>query len=234
MREEMTPMKTALLCGIAIACSSAAFAQTPDPQPAANAPRTITLTGCVAGGSNAQPITLANAMVVPTAQNAATTPSPVPSPPSSGTTQPAGAAAGVGTAGTAAAGAGTAATAGAGVGTPGAAGTSGTAGTAAPAGTTGVAGAAGTPPAATPPAGAASASVAGTAPAGSSGSSVSGYRLSGSDMSSWLGRRVQIVGSIVPAAPGAAPTAAAGGAQATFPEFRVVSVQPMTGDCPQK
>jgi pilus assembly protein FimV len=206
-------MKTALLCGIAIACSSAAFAQTPDPQPAANAPRTITLTGCVAGGSNAQPITLANAMVVPTAQNAATTPSPVPSPPSSGTTQPAGAAAGVGTAGTAAAGAGTAATAGAGVGTPGAAGTSGTAGTAAPAGTTGVAG---------------------TAPAGSSGSSVSGYRLSGSDMSSWLGRRVQIVGSIVPAAPGAAPTAAAGGAQATFPEFRVVSAQPMTGDCPQK
>jgi hypothetical protein len=82
----------------------------------------------------------------------------------------------------------------------------------------------------------ASASVAGTAPAGSSGSGMSGYRLSGTDMTSWIGRRVQIVGSVVPAQAGAAsPTAAAGAASATtFPEFRVVSVQPTTGDCPQK
>jgi hypothetical protein len=236
-------MKTAVLCGIAIVCSSAAFAQTPDPQATANTPRTITLTGCVGGGTSAQPITLANAMVVPTGQDAAATPSPVPGAPSSGATQPAGAVAGVGTAGTAAAGVATAGTSAAGVGTTGTAGagvgtagTTGTAGTAGTAGTTGVAGAAGAPAPIPPSATAgASASIAGTAPAGSSGSSVSGYRLSGTDMSSWLGRRVQIVGSLVPAAPGATPTiGAAGAAHATFPEFRVISVQPMTGDCPQK
>ena len=201
-------MKTAVVCGIAIACSSAAFAQAPDPQAPANTPRTITLTGCVAGGSNAQPVTLANAMVVPNAPEAATTPSPVPPAASSGATQPAGAAAGVGTAGTAAAGAGTAGTASAGV---------GTAGTMPPAGAAGTSGAA---------------SVAGTAPAGSSGSSISGYRLSGTDMASWIGKRVQIVGSVVPAAAGATPTPGASGLN--VPEFRVVSVQPATGDCPQK
>src|SRR5262249_32522831 len=114
-------MKTVALCGIAMVCASAAFAQTPqspDPQTAANAARTITLTGCVAGGSNTQPVTLANAMVVPAGQQAATSPSPVPGAPSPGTTQPAGAAAGVGTAGTSAAGVGTAGTAAAGGGSP--------------------------------------------------------------------------------------------------------------------
>jgi len=71
--------------------------------------------------------------------------------------------------------------------------------------------------------------------AGSSASSLSGYRLSGTDMTSWIGRRVQIVGSVVPAAPGASPTAAAGATSASaFPEFRVISVQPTTGDCPQR
>jgi len=242
-------MKTVALCGIAIVCASAAFAQTPsssEPQTAANTPRMITMTGCVAGGSATQPITLANAMVVPAAQQAATTPSPVPGATSSGTTQPAGAAAGVGAPGTAAAGVGTPGTAAAGVGsaagaspatgaagTPGATGTSGTAGTA---GTTGVAGTAAAPPAATRPAGApTSAAVAGTAPAGSSGSSISGYRLTGTDMSSWVGRRVQIAGSVVPAAPSAAASSATpGGPTVSLPEFRVVSVQSVTGDCPQR
>jgi pilus assembly protein FimV len=221
-------MRTAVLCGIAIACSSAAFAQTPDAQPPSTAaPRTITLTGCVGGGTNAQPITLANAMVVPTGQDAATTPLPVPGAASAGTTQPT--AGGVGTPGTATAGVGTAGTASADVGSAagtGVAGTAGAPGTPGAVGTSGVAPAAGA---------GSSATIAGTAPAGSSGSSISGYRLSGADMASWIGRRVQIVGSLVPALPGAMPAAGATGApHATFPEFRVVSVQPMTGDCPQK
>ena len=216
-------MKTAVLCGLAIVCSSAAFAQTPAAAAAPDSTRTVTMTGCVAGGQDAQPITLANAMIVPTAQTGAATPSPVPGTASSGATQPAGASGGVGAPPPAGATS-------AGVGTPGAAGTSGTAGTA---GVTGTAGVSGT---AAPAAGVgASASIAGTAPAGSSGSSITGYRLSGTDMTSWIGRRVQIVGAIVPPAPGASPTAAAGARNASaFPEFRVVSVEPITGDCPQK
>jgi len=80
--------------------------------------------------------------------------------------------------------------------------------------------------------------VAGTAPAGSSSSSASGYRLSGADMSTWIGKRVQIVGSLVPAAAstgafrssiGASPAGASG--TPALPEFHVVSVSPATGDC---
>jgi hypothetical protein len=173
-----TDLKTPTLCGIVLVCSSAAFAQTP-PAPAADAPKTITLTGCVGGGTNAQPITLANAMVIPSA-DAAGTPAPSSSPlldaVSLPETQP-----------------------------PSAVGTSGT--------------------------------ITGTAPAGSSTSSISGYRLSGADMTSWIGRRVQIVGTVVPAAARAASGGPAGyplaGAIA-MPEFRVVSVQPVTGDCAEK
>ena len=229
-------MKTAVVCGLALVCASVASAQTPAMPAPADSARTITLTGCVGGGQNAQPITLGNAMVIPTGQNAAAEPSPVPDPASSGATQPTGAAGGVGTAGAASSGVGTPPPAGAtsaGVGTAGAAGTTGTAGTASAAGATGTAGVAGSP-SATPTAGA-SAGIAPTAPAGSSASSLSGYRLSGTDMTSWIGRRVQIVGSVVPAAPGASPTAAAGATSASaFPEFRVISVQPTTGDCPQR
>jgi hypothetical protein len=76
----------------------------------------------------------------------------------------------------------------------------------------------------------------GTAPAGSSGSSITGYRLSGADMQPWLGKRVQLLGTFAPAA--AAPvgsttaTPVTGGAN-TPPalEFRVQSVQPVTGPC---
>jgi hypothetical protein len=204
-------MKTAFLCGIALVCSSAAFAQTPA-APGSTMRPTVTLTGCVAGGVN-QPITLANAMVVPAAaeaSTAATTPSPVPGAVSSSPTQlpiTAGESGAAGTSSTAAAG------------TAGTAGTSVTAGTPEPVGTTGT--------------------VTGTAPAGSSASSASGYRLSGNDMTSWVGRREQIVGLIVPPAGGAsaAPGSAAPRSSTptpTMPELRVVSVQPTTGDCPQK
>jgi pilus assembly protein FimV len=243
-------MKTAVLTGFLIVCSAAAFAQTPAAAPQSPASRTITLTGCVGGGSNAQPITLANAMVVPGGEaNAAASPSPVPGAVSAGTTQPpaaAGTPGAVGTSGTAGA-AGTAGGVGtptggaaAGVGTPPVSGVAGaTAGTAGGAPTYGAAGAgtsatAGSP---APPSGAVgtSGTIAGTAPAGSSTSSVSGYRLTGADMAGWVGRRVQIVGSVAPATPGV-PASPAAGAPTTpsMPEFRVVSVQPVTGDCPKQ
>jgi hypothetical protein len=208
-------MKRLLLGCITLIGSTVAFAQPPEPAAAAAQPRTITLTGCVAGGQNAQPVTLANALVIPATEQpaaAAAPPSPVPDAVSPTPTQPqsagAGAAAGAGPAGAAAPPA-----------------TSETAGATAPAavGTTGT--------------------VAGTAPAGSSSSSASGYRLSGADMSTWIGKRVQIVGSLVPAAAGAAVTAAASSAigasaagasgSSALPEFRVVSVSPATGDCPK-
>jgi len=65
---------------------------------------------------------------------------------------------------------------------------------------------------------------------------MNGYRLSGTDMSSWSGQRVQIVGVVIPptngpnAMPGVSGTGATG---QTLPEFRVQSVQPITGSCPQ-
>jgi hypothetical protein len=80
----------------------------------------------------------------------------------------------------------------------------------------------------------------GTAPAGSSGSSISGYRLSGADMTAWIGRRVQVVGTLVssPTASSAAPIGTAGTLgkpdALPIPEFRVVSVQPITGACPAR
>jgi hypothetical protein len=98
------------------------------------------------------------------------------------------------------------------------------------------------PPAAeaTVPAPAIAASVRGTAPAGSSPSSAGGYRLSGTDMTAWIGRRVQIVGILVssPTGSSAKPTGTTGGREKNeplpMPEFRVMSVQPITGACPAK
>ena len=170
-------MKLALLGGIVLISTA-----TIQPQPPVSAPQTTTLTGCVSGGSKAQPITLMNALVLPAG---AATPAP-------DTAQPA----------------------------PDAA----------------------VPPAATAPgsAGEAAASVQGTAPAGSSPSSVGGYRLSGTDMTAWLGRRVQIVGVLVssPTASSVKPTGTSGVPHKTeplpVPEFRVMSVQPITGACPAK
>jgi hypothetical protein len=61
-----------------------------------------------------------------------------------------------------------------------------------------------------------------------------GYRLTGSDMSSWVGRRVQVVGTMdlvpPPIIPGTVDTTNPG----TFPEFSVQSVLPLTGACPQR
>ena len=79
--------------------------------------------------------------------------------------------------------------------------------------------------------------VTGTAPAGSSGSSVTGYRLTGADMQPWIGKRVLLVGSFVPAASSAAapagtsPTVTGAAAVPPVLEFRVQSIQPTTGPC---
>ncbi len=56
-------------------------------------------------------------------------------------------------------------------------------------------------------------------------------------MSSWSGQRVQIVGVVVPATTGSTANAGAtgtGATGATLPEFRVQSVTPVTGSCPQR
>ena len=79
--------------------------------------------------------------------------------------------------------------------------------------------------------------VTGTAPAGSSGSSITGYRLSGADMQPWIGKRVQLVGTFVPAAASTAgattpATATSGTTAPPVLEFRVQTVQPATGPCP--
>jgi len=68
-------------------------------------------------------------------------------------------------------------------------------------------------------------------------SAINGYRLSGNDMSSWAGQRVQIVGMVMPTATGidASRVAASAGAPGqTLPEFRVQSVEPVTGNCPRQ
>jgi hypothetical protein len=59
-------------------------------------------------------------------------------------------------------------------------------------------------------------------------------------MTSWIGRRVEIVGTLVssPTASSAAPVGTTGTFGKTdtlpIPEFRVVSVQPITGACPAR
>jgi hypothetical protein len=231
-------MKTSWICGIALVCSSAAFAQTPAAP--ATPPQTITLTGCVGGGANSQPITLANAMVIPTSTEAGviTSASPIPDEVSPSPTQPpsvAGAGGVTGTSGSRVP-SGSPAT----PGTPATAGAAPVTGTAGAVGTAGTAGAAAGSPAPTPGTIGTSGTIVGTAPAGSSTSSLSGYRLSGTDMTSWVGRRVQIVGSVVPAMSlSATPknpnsTASIPSTLTTMPELRVMAVQPITGDCPQK
>jgi hypothetical protein len=76
------------------------------------------------------------------------------------------------------------------------------------------------------------ASASASAPAGAG---AAGYRLSGVNMTSWIGRRVQITGVVVPST-ATGETAAAEETEEgelPMPEFRVVSVQPVTGPCPK-
>jgi len=67
-------------------------------------------------------------------------------------------------------------------------------------------------------------------------SAAPGYRLSGTDMTSWAGQRVQVVGTFMPSsatAAGATATGQAGSPAAPPLEFRVQSVQPISGPCPR-
>lgn len=56
-----------------------------------------------------------------------------------------------------------------------------------------------------------------------------GYRLMGSDMTSWVGRRVQVIGTMVPQE----PEALSAPGTSYYQEFDVQSVVPLTGVCPQ-
>ena len=198
-------MKTVVLFGFTLLGIVPAFAQTSAPAAGDSSSKTVTLTGCVGGGTDSKPITLSQALIVPgSPQPGESDPSPVQPPASAGGTEPPDPTLPP-----------PAATPVQPVSSP--TGTSGTKTPASSAGTTGV--------------------VTGTAPAGSSGSSVTGYRLTGADMQPWVGKRVMLRGSFVPAASSA--TAPAGtsatvtGAAAIPPvlEFRVQSIQPTTGPC---
>jgi hypothetical protein len=200
-------MKTVVLCGITLLAAATASAQTSATATAADQPAsTVTLTGCVGGGSESKPITLSNALIVPSTaqpgqpdQSASPIPPPVsatgtqPATPPSPSTSPAMPAPAT---------------------TPSPVGTSGTKTPASPVGTSGV--------------------VTGTAPAGSSGSTLTGYRLSGADMQPWIGKRVQVIGTFVPAAP-VSPAPSVTGATAAPPllEFKVQSVTSASGPCPK-
>jgi len=204
-------MKLPWLCSSIVFVAAAAFGQSNTPQATPPTPNesagTMTVTGCVAEGDKSHPVTLTDAMVLPSGSPAAA-PGPVsgaewskpplvdPARVSANATQPQ-------------------ATLPSGKppatprsGIAGAVGTSGTSGT-----------------------------MVGTAPAGSSASSVDGYRLSGVDMISWIGHRVQLIGRVIPAAPLSQADGVARAERtwlAAMPEFHVISVQPVTGPCPTR
>ena len=81
-------MNTVVLFGITLLAVAPALAQTSAPASAVPAGKTVTLTGCVGGGSGTAPITLSQAMIVPTTPQPDETPSPVPSSVSSPATEP--------------------------------------------------------------------------------------------------------------------------------------------------
>lgn len=58
-------MKTAMLCGITLLAAAPVFAQTAAPAAADPTPKTVIMTGCVGGGTDAQPITLSQALIIP-------------------------------------------------------------------------------------------------------------------------------------------------------------------------
>jgi len=69
---------------------------------------------------------------------------------------------------------------------------------------------------------------------GSSPVATGGYRLSGADVSGFRGQRVQIVGSLVQPSAATPSAATPGGATSTgIREFKVQSVQAISGSCPQ-
>ena len=81
-------MKTIVLFGVTLLAAASAYAQTNAPASADPANKTVTLTGCVGGGSDSAPITLSQAMVIPTTAQPDQASSPVPSSASPAVTQP--------------------------------------------------------------------------------------------------------------------------------------------------
>ena len=85
-------MKTVLLCGISLIVVAPALART-SLQPEPDLPnKTVTLTGCVGGGSDSKPITLSQALIIPGTPQPGQidqTPSPLPPPVSATGTEPA-------------------------------------------------------------------------------------------------------------------------------------------------
>ena len=230
-------MKASVLCSITLLAVAPAFAQTGATQPTDPANKTVTLTGCVGSSANSSGFTLGNAMVVPgTPQPGQIDQTPSPMPP---TVSPTPTPTQVGAA------------------APAPPATVPPPAAASPAQVPPPASVAQVPPPASPAqvppptaAGTAAVGTAGTTPptvTGTSGivtggaaanvtSGLGGYRLSGADMSSWSGQRVQVIGTFAPSAPTAAGTTAVGqSGTPTAPqmEFRVQSVQPMSGPCPK-
>jgi hypothetical protein len=167
-------MKIPWLCSAIVLSAAAAFAQIPGPV-ATDAPKIISVTGCVANGTKPDTVTLTHAMVLPFG-SPTFVPEPLSVAESSAPAQPA-----------------------------------------PPSRTSAIPGAVGT-----------SGTISGTAPAGSSASSVDGYRLSGVDMTVWIGRRVQVVGTVEPPRQAVVLDI---GKPSSAPTLLVMSVQPVTGPC---
>lgn len=232
-------MRKTILTGFALACAASAFAgqtaQTPASTPTGSANETMTLIGCVGGGTTAaDPFMLSDVSLgsvgtatpgqMPTTGAPATGTTPATTPTTGAATGTTGTAAGTPPSATAA---GIAAAT---PSSPATAGTTGTAGTSGTAGTTGTAGTVGTT-AGTPTAGAAAMTPSSPAVA------TSGYRLSGFDVAGFRGQRVQIVGMLAPSSAASASSGATGATDATRTgarEFKVQSVTPISGTCPQR
>ena len=244
-------MRNTIMFGIALASAGAitVAAQQSPPRtgsptsaaPSADSGQRMTITGCVSSitGSQGQ-FMVSNPVVVGSAQSSTGAPDTTRTPPSAGagaaaagapppgatSTPPATTPPPTGsttrspesTGGNAAGGAGTT--------TPPPAGTPPTgAGTA---GAPGSAGNAGRTPGTPSSPGAAGATASAQSGAAASGATTTnGYRLSGSDLSQWSGKRVEIVGTMVPAASASRTTSG----PSNLPEFRVQSVRPTGGSC---
>ena len=214
------------LCGLAALSASTALAQTLASS-ALQSTATVTITGCVTGRASSRPIVLSEAIVLPYGSAAVAAESvagdafalPIPegtpaAPPLTPVVSTPGIPGAVSSLGTIDIG-----SARIGIGTRGTSRTPPT-----PVGTAGLA-------AATSP-------VSSAAAEDSSEAGVDGYRLSGLNVTPWIGRRVQIPGVFVSstaAERAAAEDATVAGAEPPppMPEFRVVSVQPVTGPCPK-
>jgi hypothetical protein len=217
-------MKGSLFGACIVLSATPLFAQTPatgaqpPTTPPGATPQSITMSGCVAGqGSDAQPYILNNPVVVPS--SGATAPGAVGSTASAAGVQPPTVAPTTPPAVSPTLPPAAPPPPPSSVGTSGsaAAGTVGTAGTAGAAGSASAGAAAGASP--------------GTVASGGTAAAISGYRLSGSDMQPWTGQRVEIVGAVVTKNAGVASGA---GVSPAMPEFRVQSIRPVGGPCPQE